>query len=109
MAGNTQFGRCFNWLWLFEVDIQLCLFFTSLLLVYIRFTSRKARALFYSLQVVTLIASVVSQSLLNVPMPISEYYYRHEFFGLSITPFGRVGAYVVGYNLGLMFFEFRKL
>lgn len=65
MVSNLWYGRCYNWLWLFEVDYQLCLIMTPFLLFYIYFKHKWMKRLFYCLQLIAIVVSVLMSSSLQ--------------------------------------------
>lgn len=107
LVENFSENYCNSWLWLWEIDIQLCIFFTPLLLLYCSCKSRLSKLLFVAIQLVLLTSSMLLPPFYQQANNIHQFFEQIEFESINISPLSRVGAYMVGYNLGIIFFEFR--
>jgi len=101
MISNLMKGKCYNWLWLFEIDFQLCLITVPFLLFYIKFSSKTSRALFYFIQICLILSSVFLAYYIKTTKNIYDYYFHREYKGVNITPIARIGGYLIGYILGI--------
>jgi len=52
---------------------------------------------------------MIVPSILQSAETIHEFYEQIEFESINISIIGRVGAYIVGYNMGIIFYEFRRV
>ena len=62
MVSNFFNTSCYNWLWLFELDFQLCFIFVPTLLLYISWKHKECnicKYLFYGIQLVFLVCSIL--------------------------------------------------
>ena len=57
MVSNLFKSECYNWLWLLELDFQLCCIFIPTLLLYINKEQRICKFLFHGVQITLVLCS----------------------------------------------------
>ncbi len=82
---------------------------TPLLLLYTRNSCKRSKILFYVFQTVLFLVSFAITSLLQNSTNLHDYFLSFEISGVKTLPSSRIGAYLIGYNLGITFYQFRKL
>ena len=105
MVSNYTDSECYNWLWPLQLDFQLCVLFVPLLVLYLKCRSVWASIIFFGIQIVFLLTSILSPVILEgAPSPdLTAYFFHKEYATPNILPFVRSGGYLVGYNLGILF------
>lgn len=111
MIANFFQSPCFNWLWLVQLDFQLCVIFVPLLLLYLNSnTSTIQKYLFYSIQIILACSCITASFMINAQQNkgIAHYFLNQEYRGWNILPMIRSGGFVIGYNLGIVYYNFKK-
>ena len=111
MVSNIFKSNCYNWLWLLELDFQLCFIFVPVLLLYIYRENKVLNFLFYFVQIVLILCSFCVAFLLfdTQYLNLTDYFFHEQYSGLNILPITRCTGFIIGYNLGLIFYHFKKL
>lgn len=111
MVSNIFKSNCYNWLWLLELDFQLCFIFVPVLLLYIYRENKVLNFLFYFVQIVLIVCSFCVAFLLfdTQYLNLTDYFFHQQYSGLNILPITRCTGFIIGYNLGLIFYHFKKL
>ena len=113
MLSNLIEDHSYNWLWLLELDFQLFLCFVPLLMLYLRARASKSTltyAIFYGIQAIFLLGSI-GVGLLMDPDSFdsqTEYFFFGEHRRWNKLPITRAGGFVIGFNLGIAYFRFRR-
>jgi peptidoglycan/LPS O-acetylase OafA/YrhL len=111
MLSNLSIDRCYNALWPLELDFQLCFIFVPLLILYINAPkSKTSRYVFYILQIIFLGSALgagfaVDESKVR---SLTQYFFLTEYYDWNNKPFVRCGGFLLGYNLGILYFQFKK-
>lgn len=111
MISNFIEKKCYNPLWLLELDFQLCFIFVPLLILYIKSQSVKMlKYVFYLFQFLLLVASLsVSFYGNSLRFNTFAYYFFHsQYYNWNVMPFVRCGGFLIGYNLGITYYFFKK-
>jgi peptidoglycan/LPS O-acetylase OafA/YrhL len=96
-------STCYNWLWPLELDFQLCFIFVPMLLLYIK--RGKWLILFYGIQILMLVCSLLAPLLEDTSShTLITYFFHREYSQWNTLPFTRCGGYILGYNLGTIFY-----
>jgi hypothetical protein len=64
--------------------------------------------MFIAIQIILLVGSMIVPAFFQSADNIHSFYELIEIEIINVALITRVGAYMVGYNLGIIFFEFRK-
>ncbi len=64
--------------------------------------------LFVLIQIILLVSSMIIPSIYQSADNIHSFYELIEIEIINVSLIARVGAYMIGYNMGIVFFEFRK-
>lgn len=98
-------------MWLLELDFQLCFIFVPLLVLYIRSSTDKvSKFAFKFIQLVFLVSSLSAGFWVNEKNAnsLTKYFFLTEYYGENIKPYVRCGGFLIGYNLGIAYFNFKK-
>jgi hypothetical protein len=88
----------------------LTLIFVPLLLLYLRQQSKFAHCAFYGFQAALLLGALCAGLLVSESevRSLTKYFFQTEYWGWNNKPFIRCGGFIVGYNLGIIFYQFKK-
>ena len=98
-------------MWLLELDFQLCFIFVPLLVLYIRSSTDKvSKYAFICIQLIFLASSLTAGFWVNEKHAnsLTKYFFLTEYYGENIKPYVRCGGFLIGYNLGIAYFNFKK-
>ena len=59
MLSNFITSDCYNWLWLLQLDFQLCFIFIPVLLLYIHWDKKICKYLFFVIQGIFVLCSIL--------------------------------------------------
>lgn len=111
MISNFFDCTCYNWLWLFELDFQLGFIFVPLLLLYIKKQTTLLKYAFYLIQTLLLFGSISLGFIVNDTenRNVTDYFFHVEYSKWNILPVTRCAGFIIGYNLGIIFYNFKKM
>lgn len=78
-----------------------------LLLLYLRAQiSNASLYVFYFLQAIFLIVALGAGALVDESKvgSLTQYFFLTEYYGWNVKPFVRCGGFLIGYNLGILYF-----
>lgn len=111
MISNLVNEKCYNSMWLLELDFQLCFIFVPLLVLYIRSSTNKvSKYTFMCIQIIFFASSLAAGFWVNEKdaNSLTKYFFLTEYYGQNIKPYVRCGGFLIGYNLGIAYFNFKK-
>jgi hypothetical protein len=111
MVSNLVDEKCYNFLWLLELDFQLCFIFVPLLVLYIlSFTEKIYKYAFFIIQFIFLASSFVAGFWIDEKdaSSLTKYFFLTEYYNWNIRPIVRCGGFLIGYNLGIVYYRFKK-
>lgn len=81
-----------------------------MLLLYINRKNKICKLIFYAIQVMLLAFSIVVAFLLKgtEDRSLTDYFFHVEYSMLNILPVTRSAGFIIGYNLGIVFYHFKK-